>query len=444
MGKLKTYFLQAFALWIILMSGFVAPSAAQNNNPAVGPTGQSPIGSLTASANPRDPGGGENDRDNDDDDNNGRPVGDSVRDDFDDGRITVRIRSRDRVLSPSGAPEYIVLAPNSQAQNAVSALVAVGAQFLRQRAYPALGQTGLIFELGALSEQNARETVRAAAPNAAFSAHVLYRFAQGGARTYALEMVGLVGAAGCQFGGGQTIGVIDGPVDPGHPALAGLRLQVDTVLSAGDTGVSSDHGTAVAALIAGQGGALTGAASGARLHAVAAFAQSGNGDGASTERVIAALDLLLGRGVRLINMSFAGPPNQVLETALSAMASRGVTMIAAAGNSGTSTALYPGGSPNVIAVTAIDSAMRLYRRASTGSHIEFAAPGVDVFVASGGGGSYQSGTSYAAPLITALTARLGGGSIQTVRARLQASSIDLGTPGRDGQFGWGLVRSTGC
>lgn len=374
----------------------------------------------------------------------GGPPATSTPDDDGEG-IVVRVRSRDFVLAQSGQPEIMVLAPNAEAQAAVDALTAAGARFLRQRDYPSLGRTGLFFTLGAgLNLPAARNALAGPAPNTVLSIHVLYRFAQGGPQTYALEMVGLASASSCRFGGGITIGVIDGPVDPGHPALAGVPVTVESVLSDGDRAISTDHGTAVAALIAGQGGALTGVASGARLYAIAAFARSGNGVGASSERVIAALDRLVGQGVRLVNMSFAGPPNQVLEVALATAAGRGVTMIAAAGNSGQNSALYPAGSPNVIAVTAIDSGMRLYRSANTGGHIEFAAPGVDVFVASGRGGTYQSGTSYAAPIVTAIAARLGGGSINTVRARLQAATVDLGTPGRDGQYGWGLVRSSGC
>ena len=144
-------------------------------------------------------------------------------------------------------------------------------------------------------------------------------------------------------------------------------------------------------------------------------------------------------------MSFAGPPNEVFEDILQIAASRGMAMIAAAGNDGVRFAAYPAGSPHVIAVTAIDAGMRRYRRANTGAHIEFAAPGVDVFVAGGRGGTYESGTSYAAPIVTALAARLArGASVDGVRARLRAASVDLGSPGRDGEYGWGLVRASGC
>ncbi|MEM9317913.1 MAG: S8 family serine peptidase [Pseudomonadota bacterium] len=354
-------------------------------------------------------------------------------------------RRTDWVIARSGEAEVMVLAPTAEAQSAADALVTSGARLLRQRSYPALGRTGLFFTVGArLTLQSAQRVLQQAAPGAVASVHVIYRFAQGTPRIYAAEMVGVTPQHNCAFGGDVTIGLIDGPVNPSHPALSGVRLTIDTVLGVEDRGVGSDHGTAVAALIAGRSGALSGVASGARLHAVTAFTRTGRGDGASTERVVAALDLLVGQGVRFINMSFAGRQNAVLDEALGLAAARGVTMIAAAGNDGTDIAAYPAASPHVIAVTAIDQQMRLYRAANTGQHIEFAAPGVDVFVASGAGagGAYRSGTSYAAPIVTGLAARLGdGASIALVREWLRASTTDLGEPGRDQRYGWGLVQA---
>jgi subtilisin family serine protease len=121
-------------------------------------------------------------------------------------------------------------------------------------------------------------------------------------------------------------------------------------------------------------------------------------------------------------------------------------MIAAAGNDGRERAAYPAAHPSVIAVTAVDAAFRRYRDANYGDHIEFSAPGVDIYVASSRGGNYASGTSYAAPIVTALAARLGAGgglSLTQIRDRLRGSAVDLGPDGFDSEFGWGLVRG-GC
>jgi subtilisin family serine protease len=98
-------------------------------------------------------------------------------------------------------------------------------------------------------------------------------------------------------------------------------------------------------------------------------------------------------------------------------------------------------------VTAVDAAGRLYRQANYGRHIEFAAPGVDLYVAWGNGGSYRSGTSFAAPVVTAVLARQaarGGLSLDGARSFLRARVRDLGPGGRDDRYGFGLVQSGGC
>lgn len=356
------------------------------------------------------------------------------------------IPPRTRVVTSSGTPEFAVTAPIAQSQAVVNALTPLGGRLLRSRPYPNLGLTGLFFSFNdGLNLRRAREALADQVPAAAASAHVYYRFAQG-ARLYAAEMVGVSNPVSCRVSGNVRIGLIDGPVNPGHPALAQARIVQESVLRPGERGVGSDHGTAVAALMVGQDGSgtLSGLASGAELVAISSFSRVAGDEVADIERIAAALDRMLARNVRLVNMSFAGPPNQVFETILQAARQRGLVMIAAAGNEGRAEALWPAGSPNVIAVTAVDAAMRRYVRANTGGHIEFAAPGVDLLVASGGGGAYRSGTSYAAPIVTALAARLGGRSLASVRQNLQAAAVDLGNPGRDGQFGWGLVRASGC
>jgi hypothetical protein len=42
--------------------------------------------------------------------------------------------------------------------------------------------------------------------------------------------------------------------------------------------------------------------------------------------------------------------------------------------------------------------------------------------------------------VAALLARQGIGDPVTIQALLQKTAEDLGTPGRDDQFGWGLIR----
>lgn len=120
---------------------------------------------------------------------------------------------------------------------------------------------------------------------------------------------------------------------------------------------------------------------------------------------------------------------------------------AAAGNDRSTRPRLPAASPDTIAVTAVDAARRLYGKANTGGHVEFAAPGVDLWVITPKGGGYRSGTSYAAPIVTGLLARQaarGGLSLDKARRDLRQGAVDLGSAGRDASFGHGLVQSGGC
>ncbi len=124
---------------------------------------------------------------------------------------------------------------------------------------------------------------------------------------------------------------------------------------------------------------------------------------------------------------------------------RGLALVAAAGNGGAAARpAYPAAHPLVLAVTAVDKSLAPYDFANQGEYIDFAAPGVALWTARKSGGGQQSGTSFAAPFITAAVAiHLSSGvkpESRTLRKALRRFTKDLGAPGRDTVFGWGLVR----
>ncbi len=268
-----------------------------------------------------------------------------------------------------------------------------------------------------------------------------YRLQRGGCEgggCWPLRLVDWTGDLdGCRPG--RPVGMIDTGVDPGHPALREAVLEVRHLVE----GARADpvHGTAVAALLVGDRG--VGLLPGARLLVADVFTVDEAGPVTSPLEIARGLDWLLRSGASPINLSLAGPDNAVLRLAVARVLEGGGILVAAAGNGGPRAApAYPAAYPGVIAVTAVDRELRPYPRANRGPYIAFAAPGVGL--SAGDGRAAVSGTSYATPFVTAAAALLlrGGGAYTpaVLEDALARRARDLGPPGRDPVFGWGLVR----
>jgi hypothetical protein len=244
-----------------------------------------------------------------------------------------------------------------------------------------------------------------------------------------------------------TIGMIDTAVHASHSAFRAGGVETVTLRREDRRPSSERHGTAIAALLVGQSdGAFPGLLPRARLVAVDVFHRGADGrDAADIFDLVRGLDLLAGRGIRLANLSLAGPESPILREAVEAAVGKGMILVAAAGNEGPrARPVYPAAYRNVIAVTAVDRDGRVFRRANRGAHIAFAAPGVNMILA-GAEARPQSGTSLAVPFVTAAAALAlaGGTSPSVIVERLRRSSSDLGVPGHDPETGWGLVRMPG-
>ncbi len=244
------------------------------------------------------------------------------------------------------------------------------------------------------------------------------------------------------------IGMIDTGINVDHPALEGQNVEL-LQLSADRAPSNRQHGTAVAALLVGKAdGRAPGLLPDARLIAVDGFQDAGRSDTRmEVYDLVRALDMLSVRDVRVLNLSFTGPDNQLLAEAVAEARKRNAVLVAAAGNAGPrAKPLYPAAYDGVVAVTALDQRMTVYRRAVQGEHIDFAAPGVNIWsAASVSGWRQKSGTSFAAPFVTAAIAlalahedKSPGEAILESMAK---SAKDLGNPGRDPVYGWGLVQA---
>jgi len=302
----------------------------------------------------------------------------------------------------------------------------------------------------------ARAEVAAAAPDALVDYNHFYRPDQdraepcGAQQCLARHVVGWPEASAMpgRCTSPARIGLIDTAINDNHLAFAGGRIETIR-LAGGDLPESArQHGTAVAALLIGSAESRTpGLMPGGELVAVDAFQRNGNDDRSAAYDLVRAIDLLAGRGVLVINMSLTGPANLLLERTVAAAAQRDIVLVAAAGNGGPHAApLYPGAYEDVIAVTAIDRRKNAYRRAGAGDHIDIAAPGVQVWTAASvKGASSKTGTSFAAPFVTAAVAMIKAANPQLnadeVETLLRQGAEDLGKPGKDPVFGWGLLNA---
>ena len=237
-----------------------------------------------------------------------------------------------------------------------------------------------------------------------------------------------------------SVGIIDGHVETSSARLANAEIIRKSFSNR--TPAATEHGTAIADLLVGPGKLRN-----TRLYAASVVGAGSVVDGAGVQELIFALNWMQASDVKVVNVSLAGPYNRLLEKAVRHAASRGMIIVAAAGNDGPEAApRYPAAFDEVIAVTAVDRSLEVYNKAVRGSHIDFAAPGVDVFVTSENEGKYLSGTSVAAPFVTALIVSdpftQTSDNIVGIRQHISDSALDIGPVGPDPIFGQGLPKRT--
>jgi len=169
-------------------------------------------------------------------------------------------------------------------------------------------------------------------------------------------------------------------------------------------------------------------------------------------------------GAHVINLSLGGTYDSItLRDAVAYAYNKGVTIICSAGNDGAGAPpSYPAAyNAYCIAVGATRYDQTRASYSTTGSFVDLAAPGGDIDVDQNGDGYvdgilqqtfgispkdlgywFYEGTSMAAPHVTAVAGLListGVTGPDAVRQALEGTAEDLGIPGKDVEYGWGLV-----
>jgi subtilisin family serine protease len=319
---------------------------------------------------------------------------------------------------------------------------------LESRNFPLVGATIGLFRIdgprtfeAASRDFGSDNAVRAFQPNFRYLLQdQSAELTEGDPAQYANAKLRLPQAHTLAHGANVTVAVIDSGIDLKHPEFAdAMMVPFDALGSKEGPHV---HGTGVAGAIVSHA-RLMGSAPAARILAIRAFGAAPKGAESTSYVILKALDYAAAHGAQIVNMSFAGPKDTLIERSLAALAAKNIVLVAAAGNAGPkSPPLYPAANTNVIAVSATDAQDKLFAASNRGSYIAIAAPGVEIFLPAPDE-KYQmsSGTSFSAAYISGLAAlmleRNPALKPDQLRAILLKTARDLGPPGPDDQFGAG-------
>lgn len=171
-------------------------------------------------------------------------------------------------------------------------------------------------------------------------------------------------------------------------------------------------------------------------------------------------------GAKVINLSLgSASPSTIVHKAVNyARNNKGVVVVAAAGNSGTGQLGYPAAYRSVVSVAATNVNQTLAWYSQYGSGLDISGPGGDTSADADHNGKvdgilqqtiyennplrsgyfYFQGTSMATPHVAAVAALIRSRGITQAANIIKAllySAVDLGAPGYDTQYGYGLVNA---
>ncbi len=202
---------------------------------------------------------------------------------------------------------------------------------------------------------------------------------------------------------GVVVAVLDTGVDLSQPDLQGAFVPgYDFVNDDTDPSDDNGHGTGTAGIVAARAGNGRGGAgfcpqcSVMPVKVVAA-------DGTATEADVApGITWAADHGADVINLSLGGTYSATIADAITYATSKGVLVVAAAGNNGSSGAFYPAADPEVLGVAATQPDDQLYSWSNYGGWVPLAAPGCDLTTARGGQYAEVCGTSASTPVVAGL------------------------------------------
>jgi len=235
------------------------------------------------------------------------------------------------------------------------------------------------------------------------------------------------------------VAILDTGIDKNHEDLGG---QIEAEANFTDSPTPDDihgHGTHIAGIIAAKDNSIgiVGLAPGCRLLNVKVADDRGRCQVSNlVEGIIWAVDY----GANVINISIEiKESSPELEEAIEYAWKRGALVVAAAGNSGSQTPVYPAFYDNSIAVAAIKEDKSLAPLSNQGDWIDLAAPGFQIYsTLPDNSYGFETGTSFATAHVSGIAALLfnivtdtnGNGHLNDeVIAIIEASCQEIGISG---------------
>ena len=235
-----------------------------------------------------------------------------------------------------------------------------------------------------------------------------------------------------------------------HPDLVGANVigSYDVLTGTTDTSDPYGHGTSMLSIIGTQtdnGIGIAGIAPGASLLVVKVDDGAGN---IFSSDVMKGIDWAVAHGADVINLSLGGNWDASMlatyQPTISAAWAAGVTLVAAAGNQGTTAKLYPASAAHVISVSSSDLRGGHSSFANRNDGVDVTICGQNVMAAEREGGyAIYDATSPATAEVAAVAALMKSvaptATPDGIEAALETTASDAGTVGYDWSFGFGIL-----